>query len=191
MRKGILAAVTLGAALLDSPSILAQSGSQAGAPLYMPGINYDLPAVLVSTADIERTRKEMEAKKQSDVPIRMVDCGGEEGGHQVGVSVVSRTRGQKSSPAVHDQVSEVYHILEGAGTVVVGGKVTNAKRRPFTEWNGPGITGDAVEGGVRTRLAKGDVLIIPAGTPHWFTSVDESLFYTVVRVDASKITPLK
>jgi mannose-6-phosphate isomerase-like protein (cupin superfamily) len=192
MRSGIVAALTLASAVVVyGPFLVAQSASQAGGPVYMPGINYDLPAVLVTTADLARTRKTMEEQKQTDVPIRMVDCGGDEGGHQVGVSVVRRNKGQTGPPAAHDQVSEVYHILEGTGTVVVGGKITNPKRRPFSEWNGPGLTGDGVTGGVPTKLTRGDVFIIPAGTPHWFTSIDESMFYTVVRVDPSKVAPLK
>lgn len=171
--------------------VFAQGGSQASPALYMPGINYNLPAVLVTAADIARTRKEMEAKKDDDVPIRMVDGGGGEGGHYVGVSLVSRARGQTTNGAVHDKVSEVYHVLEGSGTMILGGKLRNAKRRPVSDGNGPGISGDGIDGGVSTRIAKGDVLIIPAGTPHRFESTDQFTLYTVTRVDAEKVTPLQ
>ena len=169
----------------------AQSPRQAGQPLYMPGIRYDLPAVLVPAADIERTRKEMLAQKATDIPIRTVDCGGGEGGHHVGVSLVLRQKGQSTAGVAHDQVSEVYHVLEGGGTMILGGKLIAPERRPESGGNGPGISGKGIEGGVRTRISKGDVLIIPAGTPHRFESADEFTLYTVVRVDAEKVAPLK
>lgn len=192
MRKTIIgASVMLAMACALRAPAMASDGQQSDSQLYMPGINYNLPAVLVTAADIARTKSEMEEKKQVDIPIRMVDCGGDGRGHQVGVSLVVRFKGQRYSGAVHDQVSEVYHILGGAGTMLVGGKLTNPKRRPTSGGNGPGIEGDGVDGGVKTPLTKGDVLIIPAGTPHQFVATDDLTWYTVVRVDPGKVTPLR
>ena len=130
MPKSIVAAAAVLLIAWPIRTHATQDDQQPEAPLYMPGINYNLPTVKVSAAEIERTRSEMVEKRQVDIPIRMIDCGGDEGGHQVGVSLVVRFKGQLYAGAVHDQVSEVYHILGGAGTMVVGGKLTNAKRRP-------------------------------------------------------------
>jgi quercetin dioxygenase-like cupin family protein len=44
---------------------------------------------------------------------------------------------------------------------------------------------------VRRRITKGDMVIIPAGTPHWFSEIQETLTYTVVRVDPGKVIALK
>lgn len=176
--------------LAGAPALV-QAGSQAAAPLYMAGIRYDLPAVLIPAADIERTKKEMLANKATDVPIRTVDCGGGEGGHQLGVSLVLRQKGQNTAGVAHDQVSEVYHVLEGGGTMILGGKLIEPERRPDSGGNGPGIAGKGIEGGVRTHISKGDVLIIPAGTPHRFESADAFTLYTVVRADPQKVAPLK
>jgi len=44
---------------------------------------------------------------------------------------------------------------------------------------------------VSRRIAKGDMVIIPAGTPHWFSEVQESITYTVVRVDPGRVVKLK
>ena len=109
----------------------------------------------------------------------------------MGVSLVLRQKGQSTAGVAHDQVSEVYHVLEGGGTMILGGKLIAPERRPDSGGNGPGISGKGIEGGVRTRISKGDVLIIPAGTPHRFESADEFTLYTVVRVDAEKVAPLK
>jgi mannose-6-phosphate isomerase-like protein (cupin superfamily) len=192
MTKTMMGFLAIAAAISSQSGATARA--QAPAPpaqLYIPGINYKLPAVLVTAADIARTRQQMDEKKQDDIPMRMVDCGGGESGHQVGLSLVSRRKGQSNAGAVHDLVSEVYHVLEGAGTMILGGTLTNPKRRPVSAGNGPGISGDGIDGGVRMRIAKGDVLIIPAGTPHRFESTEEFTLYTVVRVDAEKVTPLQ
>lgn len=44
---------------------------------------------------------------------------------------------------------------------------------------------------MRRRIAKGDVVIIPAGTPHWFPEVYEDITYIVVRVDPKRVVTLK
>ena len=57
--------------------------------------------------------------------------------------------------------------------------------------NGPGVSGSAIQGGVRRGIAKGDMVIIPAGTPHWFPEIQEDITSTVVRVDPSRVVKLK
>lgn len=66
-------------------------------------------------------------------------------------------------PAVHPDEAEYALVVEGAGTLVSGGTMTDAKPTQ------PGLVeGGRIEGGTTRRLAAGDVLLIPAGMPHWF-----------------------
>jgi quercetin dioxygenase-like cupin family protein len=53
------------------------------------------------------------------------------------------------------------------------------------------VSATAIQGGVSRRISKGDMVIIPAGTPHWFSEIQETLAYTVVRVDPQRVVALK
>jgi mannose-6-phosphate isomerase-like protein (cupin superfamily) len=160
-------------------------------PLYLPNHRYDLPATHVTAAQIQAHKAKMIADKDEDVPLNMVKSGGTGDKHQVGISVVYRLKGQSNPTyAVHDDVGEVYHVLEGAGTMLLGGKLTDGKRRPTSAGNGMGSVGTQSDGAKQVRIAKGDMLIIPAGTPHRWMMAEEFTSYTVVRIDAEGVTPL-
>ena len=73
--------------------------------------------------------------------------------------------------------TEVHYILDGAATVVTGGTLL----RPGPDAK-PGTT-PTIENGVARHVAKGDVVVIPAGTPHWYKDVDGSVTYLEVRFD--------
>ncbi len=152
-----------------------------------------LPATDVPASVIEATLREMIASGAVDTPIRTVDAGG----HHVGIGLVHRKKGSNlAGGASHDLVTEVYHVLEGAGTLVTGGTLIEPERRASGDSrvvtiNGPGWSGKGIQGGTRRRIAKGDVVIIPAGTPHWFPEVEADLTYTVVRVDPARVVQLK
>lgn len=66
-------------------------------------------------------------------------------------------------PAVHPTEAEYVVVLDGAGTLVSGGTLTG----PITRQNGL-VEGARIEGGVTRALGPGDVLLVPAGVPHWF-----------------------
>jgi uncharacterized protein GlcG (DUF336 family)/mannose-6-phosphate isomerase-like protein (cupin superfamily) len=77
---------------------------------------------------------------------------------------------------VHDWETDVVYVLEGSATVVTGGIVVDPK---VTE---PGqVRGPVIQGGESRRIAKGDVVVIPAGVPHWFKEVQGPLTYFVVK----------
>jgi len=77
---------------------------------------------------------------------------------------------------VHDWETDVVYVLEGSATVITGGTVIDPK---VTE---PGqVRGPVIQGGESRRIAKGDVVVIPAGVPHWFKEVQGPLTYFVVK----------
>ena len=149
-----------------------------------------LPATDISAAEIQAL---IGPRKPNTLPnVRVVDAGG----HNVGVGVLYRAEGQTQNTAVHFKVSEVYHVMKGSGTLVTGGTVLNPKTRAadsveVTREDGPGVTGTAIQGGVNHELKEGDVIVIPAGTPHWFSKIDGSLAYLVIRIDPSQLVALQ
>jgi mannose-6-phosphate isomerase-like protein (cupin superfamily) len=149
-----------------------------------------LPAAAISSVEIQAL---MGPRKPNTLPnIRVVDAGG----HNVGVGVLYRAEGQTQNTAVHFKVSEVYHVMKGAGTLVTGGTVVNPKTRAadsteVTREDGPGVTGTAIQGGVTHQLKEGDVIVIPAGTPHWFSKINGSIVYLVIRIDPSQLIALQ
>jgi mannose-6-phosphate isomerase-like protein (cupin superfamily) len=78
---------------------------------------------------------------------------------------------------VHEKDTDVIYVLGGSSMFVTGGTVRDGKITAAGE-----IRGVAIEGGAARQLAKGDVIIVPKGTPHWFKEVDAPLTYFVVKV---------
>jgi glc operon protein GlcG len=77
---------------------------------------------------------------------------------------------------VHDDETDVIYVLDGVATLVTGGAVVEPRT---TE---PGqVRGPSIRGGVDRRLGKGDVVVVPAGVPHWFKEVQAPFLYFVVK----------
>jgi mannose-6-phosphate isomerase-like protein (cupin superfamily) len=144
--------------------------------------------------EIQAYLKKAVAEKRTDQQARDVDIGKA----HIAIGVVHRGKLEapaKDSVAEHDLVSEVYYIMSGGGTLVLGPEITNMQRRPATLEtvrlrNGPGNNGTEIKNGKTYNLKPGDVVIIPAGTGHWFTRIEDHLSYVMVRIDPDKVTPL-
>ena len=78
---------------------------------------------------------------------------------------------------VHVKDTDIIYMLDGSTTFVTGGTVIGGKTTAPDE-----IRGTSVEHGETRRLGKGDVIIVPNGTPHWFKDVDGPVLYYVVKV---------
>ena len=55
----------------------------------------------------------------------------------------------------------------------------------------PGNNGSEIRNGLVLNIKSGEMVVIPAGTGHWFTKIDDHIDCFVVRIDPDKITPLK
>jgi mannose-6-phosphate isomerase-like protein (cupin superfamily) len=144
-----------------------------------------LPATYVTHDDIQNFLKALPSNAVSDKPIRSVDVGG----YHVAVYGVLRPKGLAQDANVHlTKVSEIYYILEGAGTIVTGGTMPNIKPMAPGSTN---LQSPRIEGGATRRVSKGDVVIIPGRTPHWWSSQDGDLKYLIFRPDPESKIPLK
>jgi len=153
------------------------------------------PGSYIPSAELDRYTEKAIAEKLIDQQVRDIDIGKA----RVGIGMVHRGRLDKPAPnsvAEHDQISEVYHVISGAATLVLGPDILNRERRPATmrtvrEFNGPGNNGSEVRDGIAYEIKAGDVVVIPAGTGHWFTRIDDHIDYLMIRIDPDKVTPLK
>jgi mannose-6-phosphate isomerase-like protein (cupin superfamily) len=153
------------------------------------------PGYYIPAEELRAYTQKAVAERLTDQQVRDVEIGKA----HIGIGMVHRGKLDKPAPdsvAEHDLVSEVYYIIDGTATLMLGPDITNRQRRPATlqtvrEFNGPGNNGSEIRNGVAYNLKAGDVVVIPAGTGHWFTKIDDHIDYMMVRIDPDEVTPLK
>ena len=69
--------------------------------------------------------------------------------------------------AVHPTELEMFYVVDGSGTLVTGGKLVSP--------NAANTSGTGIEGGESRKIAKGDFVMVPENTPHWFSAIDGTL----------------
>ena len=70
--------------------------------------------------------------------------------------------------ALHDNDNELMVVIQGSGTITLGGQMVNPKRpNPANE------TAAAISGGTDTLIAKGDFVLVPHGTPHQISAIKD------------------
>jgi mannose-6-phosphate isomerase-like protein (cupin superfamily) len=148
-----------------------------------------MAATDITAAQVQAFIKDAPKDRNSDRPMRVVDTGG----YRVGIFGVFRPKSAPPNATVHQtNVSEVYYMLEGAGTLVTGGTLKKpATPRQSTLGNWTDVASTGIEGGVSRRIAKGDIVIIPGGVPHGWASTESDITYLIVRPDPDKKLELK
>ena len=153
------------------------------------------PSTYISNEEIQAYLKRVEGSAVADQQVRALNVG------KTNVDIGLVYRGKLTAPAAqsvaeHDLVSEVYHIIDGSATLMTGPDIVNLKKRAPDDravrlLNGPGGNGASIRNGVSHQLKAGDVIVIPAGTGHLFTRIDDHIRYLMIRIDPDKIAPLK
>jgi len=147
------------------------------------------PATDVTAADVAAFLEALPTDRISDLPIRVVDVGGS----KVGVYGVFRPRSLPGNAIRHEtSVTEIYYMLEGAGTLVTDGSITNERSTGNSPNTGrPNFGGDAIAGGVSRRVVPGDVVIIPGNVPHWWSELESDIRYLIFRPDPDGLQRLR
>lgn len=148
-------------------------------------------AIVVSSGEIETAVNRSGSSAVSDTVLRVVPIASK---YNVAVAVVRRAKINGRTPRdalVHDAVTEVYQIVEGKGILVTGGTLQSP--RPVTDAAivgeiGPSSTGQSIVGGTRHRVGPGDIVIVPAGTPHGFIEMTTArIVYRIIRIDPLRV----
>lgn len=101
----------------------------------------------------------------------------EDGSQGENYMVHASRREKPGMSEVHELDTDIIYVLDGTATLVTGGKSVDPKMTAANEFRGASI-----DGGETREVKKGDVVIVPKGTPHWFKRVDSPLLYYVVKV---------
>ena len=154
-------------------------------------------AIIIHTAEMYAAGETGKGRAVADSVLRVVSIGGK---YNVGVSVVSRSKINGKTPPdaiIHDVVTEVYHIVEGKGILVVGGALDSSVRIPANnpivlKITGPSSTGKYIIGGTQYEVGPGDIVVIPPNTPHGFVELKtNTIVYTLIRIDTEKVLEIK
>ena len=95
-----------------------------------------------------------------------------------GLRVLAQRRGT-GDVEVHMKTNHVFIIVEGEATFITGGKLVDSKQTAPNE-----IRAKSVQGGETHHLTKGDVITIPANTPHWFKEIPtQTIAYYAVNIE--------
>ena len=78
---------------------------------------------------------------------------------------------------IHTLDTDIIYVMEGTATFVTGGTAAETKEIAPNE-----IRGSRIDGGDMRQLSKGDVIIVPNGTPHWFKEVGGAFLYYTIKV---------
>jgi mannose-6-phosphate isomerase-like protein (cupin superfamily) len=144
----------------------------------------------VTAAEFATVLGSMNPDGVADQQIKVVDIGA----YNVAVGILHRSGKAKQNAIAHSQITEIYYVIDGAGTFVTGGSMTNAAAADANGNTvrvlvGPSTTGSGIEGGHSRTIGPGDVIIVPPGVAHWFSAIEKDLDYLVFRVDANHVLP--
>ena len=92
-------------------------------------------------------------------------------------TIITSRRDSPGMVEVHEQDSDLIYVLKGSATFIAGGILLDGKRVAEHEMRGTKLTGGAPQ-----TLVAGDVIIVPAGIPHWFKEVQAPFLYYTVKV---------
>lgn len=111
---------------------------------------------------------------------RVLDNFGKQGGNPLvpgeAYRVQTDRRTANGNIEIHEKETDIFYIMDGSATIVVGGTAVDPKAtRPGQ------MTAKDIANGQSYNLKKGDVLVIPAGQPHWFKQVNGFINYLTVK----------
>lgn len=132
------------------------------------------PIVIKSRQQVADIQKTLEKK-----PGNTVEDFVPAAGLQTRVSVFHDTKRENDMNEVHDASDDVYYVLEGTATLLLGGSLVDPKEVSPGEWRSK-----TTVGGQKFTIRKGDLIFVPRGTPHQRTVTGKGFSMLLVKIFA-------
>lgn len=120
-------------------------------------------------ADLQKELDSKAGNQQSDVVAAK--------GNEMRVAVFVDEKRENDNFEVHDGSDDVYYVLDGEATLMLGGSLTDAKEVSPGEWRGKTATG-----GKSVKISKGDLVVVPRGTVHQRTVTGKGFAMILIKV---------
>ena len=134
------------------------------------------PFVVVSAQSLDDLDKTLQGENKTS---ELIDSSG----MQLRVAVQHEKNKTGAAAELHDASDDVYYVLDGSATLVLGGKLDSPKETDPGEWRSPRIID-----GKTIEIKKGDVIIVPRGTPHQRSTENKDFTMLLIKIYAE---PLK
>ena len=134
------------------------------------------PFVVMSSQSLDDVQKKLQPDNKT---TELIDSGG----MQLRVAVQHEKNKTGAAAELHDASDDVYYVLDGSATLVLGGKLDDPKETDAGEWRSPRIID-----GKTIEIRKGDLVIVPRGTPHQRTTENKDFTMILIKIYAE---PLK
>ena len=145
----ILAAMATAAVLLAVPAF----AQQVVTPETTAG-------VYMSASDVAAAVGKLPKNPLASVPVFKIGPFNVNVEHRLGAPAAAQ------AASVHEKDAELFYMIDGTATLVTGGKLIEGTK-DGDNWRGKGI-----DGGKAQKMSKGDFMLVPAGSPHWFTDIN-------------------
>lgn len=130
------------------------------------------PFVVMSSQSLDDLEKTLQPENKTS---ELIDSGG----MQLRVAVQHEKNKVGAAAELHDGSDDVYYVLDGSATLVLGGKLDAAKETDPGEWRGPRIID-----GKTIEIKKGDLVIVPRGTPHQRSTENKDFTMILIKIYA-------
>ena len=136
------------------------------------------PFTVLTGQALEDLQKKVEANKVQEL------IGGE--GMQLRVAIQHDKDKPPAAAELHDASDDVYYVLAGSATLILGGKLEDPRETEPGEWRSPKIIG-----GQEVEISKGALIIVPRGTPHQRSTTGKDFTMILIKVYAKPLPPPK
>src|SRR5436190_15064786 len=132
--------------------------------------------VVMSSQSLNDLEKKLQLENKTS---ELIDSAG----MQLRVAVQHEKNRAGAGAELHDASDDVYYVLEGSATLVLGGKLDAPKETDPGEWRSPRIVN-----GQTIEIKKGDLIVVPRGTPHQRSTENRDFTMILIKIYAE---PLK
>jgi mannose-6-phosphate isomerase-like protein (cupin superfamily) len=135
------------------------------------------PVVVMSAQSVEDLKQKLKPGNKTE---ELIDSSGME----LRVAVQHENNRVGAAAELHDGSDDVYYVLEGEATLVLGGKLDSPKEVEPGEWRSPNILG-----GKTIEISKGDLVVVPRGTPHQRSTANKDFTMILIKIYENPLKP--